>query len=99
MAAGKKTGGRTKGTPNKLTVQLQAEIAASGETPKDYMLRVMRDPTVDHARRDAMAKAVAPFCHPHLQAVQHTGKDGGPIELVTKGQRDAAVAAALRADA
>jgi hypothetical protein len=33
------------------------------------MLRVMRDETVDHARRDAMAKAVAPYCHPQLASV------------------------------
>jgi phage terminase small subunit len=30
--------------------------------------------------------------------VEHTGKDGGPIQISTKQQRDAAVAAALRAD-
>jgi len=36
------------------------------------MLRVMRDTTADHARRDAMAKAVAPYCHPHLTAVAVT---------------------------
>jgi hypothetical protein len=41
--------------------EVQAAIAETGETPRDYMLRVMRDETVDHARRDAMAKAVAPF--------------------------------------
>lgn len=35
---------------------------------------------------------------PDLQAVQLSGKDGGPIEIVSKQQRDASVAAALRAD-
>jgi hypothetical protein len=34
------------------------------------MLRVMRDKTVDHLRRDAMSKAAAPFCHPHLASAQ-----------------------------
>jgi hypothetical protein len=29
----------------------------------------MRDETVDHARRDAMAKAVAPYCRPQLASV------------------------------
>jgi hypothetical protein len=44
---GKKTGGRQKGTPNKATsaAAIRAEIAASGELPLDYMLRVMRDET------------------------------------------------------
>jgi hypothetical protein len=67
---GKRSGaGRKAGVPNKLTAQVQAAIAETGETPKDYMLRVMRDETVNHARRDAMAKAVAPYCHPQLQSI------------------------------
>jgi hypothetical protein len=44
--------------------------ASSGETPLDYMLRIMRDPTVEHDRRDDMAKAAAPYLHPRLQAVE-----------------------------
>ena len=65
MAKKKKTGGRKKGTPNKATTaaSIQAEIAASGEVPLDYMLAVMRDPTADPARRDRMAIAAAPLCH------------------------------------
>lgn len=35
---------------------------------------------------------------PDMQSLQHSGADGGPIEIVSKQQRDAAVAAALRAD-
>jgi hypothetical protein len=44
--------------------------AASGETPLEYMLRVMRDVTVEHSRRDEMAKAAAPYLHPRLQAIE-----------------------------
>jgi hypothetical protein len=67
---GKREGaGRKPGVPNKLTAERQAAIAATGETPKDYMLRVMRDPTVEWNRRDAMAKAAAPYCHPQLASV------------------------------
>src|SRR5262249_61667397 len=64
--------GRKAGVPNKVPAEVQAAVAETGETPRDYMLRVMRDETVDHARRDAMAKAVAPYCHPHLTAVAVT---------------------------
>lgn len=52
----------------------------------EYMLRVMRDPTVEHDRRDRMAKDVAPYVHPRLASTEHTGKDGGPI-LVDKIER------------
>lgn len=76
--------GRRKGTPNKITADSRAAIAASGETPKEYMLRVMRDELTDAERRDKMAIAAAPYCDPKLQAVEHTGKDGGPIEAISK---------------
>lgn len=80
MAVGRKTGGRQKGSANKATRQRQQEIAATGETPLAYMLRVMRDRTVEHDRRDRMASAVAPYVHPKLTAIEHTGADGGPIK-------------------
>lgn len=35
---------------------------------------------------------------PDLKAIEHSGPNGGPIELSSKEQRDAAVAAATRAD-
>lgn len=72
MALGKKTGGRKKGTPNKKNADLVAAVRSGGETPLDYMLRVMRDPTVDHDRRDDMAKAAAKFVHPTLASVDST---------------------------
>jgi hypothetical protein len=74
---GERRGGRKKGTPNKATTaaSIQAEIAASGEKPLDYMLRVMRDETAEPIRRDAMAKAAAPYVHPTLAAVAHKHLD------------------------
>lgn len=82
MAAGKKTGGRRKGTPNRTTLRREREIAKSGLTPLEYMLQVMRNPRVDGSRRDDMAKAAAPYVHPKLANHQHTGKGGGPIQTL-----------------
>jgi hypothetical protein len=82
--------GRKPGKPNKRTAELQAEVAATGETPIDYMLRVMRDRSVEHDRRDDMAKAAAPYIHPKLAAIEHTGKDGGPIETHELSDTEAA---------
>jgi hypothetical protein len=65
----KKTGGRQKGTRNKLNAQREAEIAASGLTPLAYMLKVVRDENEDTARRDEMAKAAAPYCHSRFSTV------------------------------
>jgi hypothetical protein len=74
--------GRKKGVPNKATIARQERVAAGGETPLDYMLRVMRNPKASDARRDEMAKAAAPYVHPKLASMQHTGRNGGPIQHV-----------------
>lgn len=81
-APGERRGGRKKGTPNKRTAAMQAEILATGESPLDYMLRVMRDPSADHERRDKMAAAAAPYVHPKLSAIEHAGSKGGaPLRM------------------
>ena len=66
--------GRPKGSLNKKTVEKIAAIEASGETPLDYMLRVMRDPTVDHERRDRNASQAAPYVHPKLAQIDANAK-------------------------
>ena len=48
---------------------MKATIAATGETPLEYMLRVMRDENIEVSRRDDMAKAAAPFLHPRLASL------------------------------
>lgn len=70
MAFGRKTGGRQKGTPNKLTQEQQLAVAASGLVPLDYMLQVMRDAAQPAERRDDMAKAAAPYVHPRLSSAE-----------------------------
>jgi len=53
--------GRRAGIPNKASIARQQAVAASGETPLDHMLRVMRDPASDDQRRDQMARACGPL--------------------------------------
>lgn len=70
MASGRKTGGRKKGTPNRITVAWRDGALASGLSPLDYMLRVMRDENEAPDRRlDAAARA-APYVHQRLAAVE-----------------------------
>jgi len=38
-----------------------AVAGAGGEMPLDYMIRLLNDPTIEPHRRDAMAKAAAPY--------------------------------------
>jgi hypothetical protein len=45
-----------------------------GIMPLDYMISVIRDPTATQERRDKMAIAAAPYCHPRLTEPVRIGK-------------------------
>jgi hypothetical protein len=71
---GKREGaGRPSGAINKASAERQAEVAASGITPLEYMLRLMRDEGAEEVRRLDAAKAAAPYVHPRLTAIEHSG--------------------------
>lgn len=93
---GPKTGGRQKGSTNKATAAREAEVKASGLTPLDFMLNMLRDENAKPADRMWAAEKAAPYVHPKLANVEHSG--GIDVTTQTKEQRDAAVAAATRAD-
>lgn len=74
MRGGSRPGaGRKPGAPNKATAERQAEIAASGLTPLDYMLTILRDEDRSVEDRMDAAKAAAPYVHPKLAAVELSG--------------------------
>lgn len=80
---GKREGaGRPAGTPNKATLARQAEVAASGLTPLDFMLSILRDDTKDEGARFEAAKAAAPYVHPRLSTVDASVEGGLRIEIV-----------------
>jgi hypothetical protein len=82
-----KSGGRSKGTPNKVTERREAEIAASGLTPLEYMLGILRDPKQDQSARFAAAEKAAPYCHAKLAAVTIGGDPDNPVvhEVLIRG--------------
>lgn len=90
----RKGAGRKKGVATKKTREIADKAASEGITPLEYMLEVMRnEPPAGlegpqllsaHMMRFEAAKAAAPYIHPKLSAVEHTGKDGGPMETVTR---------------
>ncbi len=74
-----KTGGRKKGTPNKNTVVREKVIAASGLTPLDYLLSIVRDEMAHKSLRLEAAKSAAPYCHPRMpQMLLHGGAEDAP---------------------
>jgi hypothetical protein len=81
----RKGAGRKPGSATKKTRLIAEKAMADGVTPLEYMLSVMRadsaheDPKVQIAReamRFEAAKAAAPYIHPRLAAVEHSGPDG-----------------------
>jgi len=88
--------GRKPGVPNKRTAEKMAEVEASGLTPLDYMLSILRDANAGDDKRMWAAEKAAPYIHAKLSAVEHKG--ALEVTTQTKEQRDAAVAAASRAN-
>lgn len=86
MARGRKTGGRQKGTKNKRTEALEEAARRAiaglpdGFTSLQLFQAVYRDDSMDVDTRMSAAEKALPYEHPRLSAVQHTGKNGGPIE-------------------
>ena len=85
----RKGAGRKAGSLTKRTREIADRAMADGITPLEYMLQVMRaDPSDDMDPREFMAacmmrfeaaKAAAPYIHPRLAAVEHSGPDGGAL--------------------
>jgi hypothetical protein len=99
MAGGRKTGGRKKGSVNKRTLALRVQavallegVDASRMTPLDVMLHVMRDNRLDATLRFEAARAAAPYLHPRLAAIEHTGASAGPIQVEKRHSSDIEVA-------
>lgn len=111
MAKGNKTGGRQPGSLNKATIEfrqtVQKVLEENASNVGKWLSMVAEgvpagpdgkgvEPDPGKAL-DLMAK-LAEYAAPKLARTELTGKDGGPIETVSKEQRDAAVLAAQRAD-
>jgi hypothetical protein len=72
--------GRPRSRVRALTREIANQCAKEGITPLEFMIRVMRDEQADLQTRANMAKAAAPYMHPRLQAVEHSGEGRGPFK-------------------
>jgi hypothetical protein len=52
----------------------KADMQPGWMLPLDYLLTVINDATVPAERRDRIAIAAAPYCHPRLTEPQKIGK-------------------------
>lgn len=73
--------GRPKGRKNNKTLEQVQAVVASGLSPLEYLLSVMRDAGADEAKRIDAAKAAAPYVHARLQPVDGEGDSKQTIEV------------------
>ena len=79
-----KSGGRKPGTKNKNIEAKEAAIAASGLTPLEYMLEILRDEGNDKKTRMDAATSAAPYCHAKLVSTTATIKGTLTFEELLK---------------
>jgi hypothetical protein len=82
--ASKPTGrprGRPPGSLTRRTREIAEKAAALGLSPLEVLLDVMRQHFAAGELDKAVeaARSAAPYCHPRLQSIELSGKDGGPI--------------------
>lgn len=72
MARGgaRKGAGRPAGAATAKTREIAEQASASGLTPLEYMLDLLRDKSQDMTIRMDMAKSAAPYIHPRLSSIQ-----------------------------
>jgi hypothetical protein len=87
-----KTGGYRVGAGRKPTKpknstpkDIVADAKAANMQPLEYMLLVMNDPAADEVRRDRMAMAAAPYCHPRVADKSYGKKDAQAEAAATAG--------------
>lgn len=72
---GKRPGaGRKKGSLSTKTQEIVAAAAAEGITPLEFMLSVLRDQTKTFDDRFKAAIQAAPYIHPRLASIEHSGE-------------------------
>ena len=73
--------GRKVGASTKRTREIANKAMAEGLTPLEFMLNVLRDEKNDFKDRYAAAVDAAPYLHPKLAAVEHSGNQDSPVAL------------------
>ena len=78
----RKGAGRKAGSATQKTRAIADMAAAQGITPLEVMLEAMNSfrESGDLEKAAGFAKDAAPYIHPKLAAIEHTGKDGGAID-------------------
>ena len=74
-----KSGGRKKGTPNKVTKDAKRLANGYGKEAIKILVDIMRDGSSDQVRVSAAREVLDRAYGKAPQAIQHSGEAGGPI--------------------
>lgn len=74
--------GRKKGSLQKKSQEIAEKLTANKVTPLEVMLEAMNQAydAKNLPAAHAFAKDAAPYVHPKLAAMTHSGPNGGPVE-------------------
>jgi hypothetical protein len=76
IALGRKTGGRTAGTPNKRTLDVIERLDQLGCDPIEGMAKIALDPQNPVELRARMFSDLAQYVAPKRRAMEHSPSDG-----------------------
>lgn len=86
-----KTGGRVKGTPNKVNHEFRETVRKllddNAENVGTWITQVAEghgENKADPAKALDLLAKLAEFAAPKLGRIEHTGRDGGPMESITR---------------
>jgi hypothetical protein len=86
---GKRPGaGRKPGSATQKTREIAERAAATGITPLEVILAAMRQAWAsgDTVLAARFAKDAAPYCHPRLAAIEHSGKAVREVTTMTDAE-------------
>jgi hypothetical protein len=79
MALGRKTGGRTKGSPNKKTIEAAEKLDALRCDPLEGMAQIAMDLTSSPELRGRMFAELAGYLYPKRKAVESSPREGQKV--------------------
>ncbi len=81
MASGYKTGGRTRGTPNRKTQAVIDRLDALNCDPIEAMAKIAMDEKVEMSIRAQMYKELAQYISSKRKTIEVSGEETAPIPI------------------
>lgn len=93
MAKGYKTGGRSAGTPNRNTLEVETRLAALGCDPIEGMARLAMDENNAPELRGRMYAELGGYCYPKRRAIEFNDvTPSRPLNEMTDEELSAVIA-------